>query len=68
MTPARKAALQWFYDRGEVEVFETHPGHPTKLMVIMMICDDQLKYRKDGDKLIHSLTDKGRRLLNGDAK
>lgn len=68
MTPARKSALQWFHDRGEVKWDEADEGAPTINMVIMMIADRQLSYRKEGGALFHSLTDLGRRRLNGDAK
>lgn len=64
MTPARKAALQWFHERGEVEHVDGEG--PTLLMIIRMICEDHLQYRKDRDRLFHTLTDAGRRALNGD--
>ena len=66
MTPARKAALQWFHDRGEVEAVSDEG--PTVPMMIRMICDGQLQYRKEGIRLFHTLTDAGRRALHGDAK
>lgn len=64
MTPARKRALQWFHDRGEVDAVSDEG--PTVPMMIRMICDDHLQYRKDGDRLFHTLTEKGRRALHGD--
>ena len=66
MTPARKRALQWFHDRGEVEAVSDEG--PTVLMIIRMICDGHLQYRKEGSRLFHTLTDAGRRALHGDTK
>lgn len=63
MTPARKAALQWFHDRGEVTPYKwasTH-GAPSRRMVEMMTRDNQLVSRNG---LFMSLTDKGRRDLH----
>ena len=70
MTPARKAALQWFHDRGEVRL--TQDGRfseePTSNMVGRMMTEGLLERRAispwDG---LYSLTDKGRRALHGDA-
>ena len=69
MTPARKAALQWFHDRGEVRLTEDgrFDDEPTSNMVGRMMVDGLLVRRAispwDG---IYALTDKGRRMLNGD--
>jgi hypothetical protein len=65
MTPARKAALQWFHDRGVVFRYWTKKGAPTPQMIRAMIRDGQLSW----DFLRgHSLTDRGRRALHGDDK
>ena len=69
-TPARKAALQWFHDRGDVRL--TQDGRfseePTSNMVGRMMTEGLLERRAispwDG---LYSLTDKGRRALHGDA-
>ncbi len=70
MTPARKAALQWFHDRGEVCIglLPVNVG-PSDAIVAKMFKDGQLacrvgKYRRR----YLSLTDKGRRMLHGDEK
>lgn len=69
MTPARKAALQWFHDRGEVEWFITAENPPSDIMCKKMLADGQLQKRLQGGwkPVLWSLTDKGRRALNGDA-
>ena len=64
MTPARKAALQWFHDRGAVDMRTSYPDEPTGTMLIYMIADGQL----DGVAGFYTLTDAGRRALNGDTK
>jgi hypothetical protein len=64
MTPARKAALQWFYDRGVVARPCNCSTAPTGPMVLKMLGDEQLQWTLDG----YSLTDKGRRMLHGDDK
>jgi DNA-binding transcriptional regulator PaaX len=69
VTPARKAALQWFHDRGEVRL--TQEGRfgdePTSNMVSRMMNEGLLERRAlspwDG---VYSLTDAGRRALHGD--
>ncbi len=68
MTPARKAALQWFYDRGEVGWFKLSENPPSYAMMVRMIRDGHLEKRNNGDlRLItYTLTDAGRRALNGD--
>ena len=70
MTPARKAALQWFHDRGEVKWFRYDEVPPTDLMRKRMLADGQLEKISQGDwkPYIWRLTDKGRRMLHGDAK
>ena len=69
MTPARKAALQWFHDRGEVEV-RTHRERrsmPSKTMVGRMMSDGQLQRLTVSPwRDLYSPTDKGRRMLHGD--
>lgn len=62
MTPARKAALQWFHDRGEVEEFKDIDPPPTYSMMRAMIKSGQLVERGRG----LTLTDAGRRALHGD--
>lgn len=65
MTPARKAALQWFHDRGEVLDPWDKDGGPTTTMICRMLDEGQLTWRHGKG---HSLTDKGRRMLHCDAK
>lgn len=67
MTPARKAALQWFHDRGEVEIFDA--SAPSHNMRQSMLKDGQIDCRSQGNfrLMLWSLTDKGRRMLHGDA-
>lgn len=65
MTPARKAALQWFHDRGEVRSIREAPFGPEMLM--RMERDGQVQWRQPS-KPIWSLTDLGRRMLHGDSK
>ena len=62
MTPARKAAMQFFHDLGEegLVIFE---NPPSDAMVNRMINEGQLDGVVDS---IHTLTDAGRRALNGD--
>ena len=69
MTPARKAALQWFHDRGEVAWFRRDEKPPSDAMLKLMLKDCQLEQRGQGDwkPILYSLTDKGRRALHGDA-
>ena len=65
MTPARRKALQWFYDRGEVlDPWDKEDG-PTTAMICRMLDESQLSWRRGKG---HSLTDKGRRMLHGDDK
>lgn len=74
MTPARKAALQWFYDRGEVP--SPHPrlwlvggeGVPSHDMVLRMKKEGQVEATCNPPdmRLFLRLTDKGRRMLHGD--
>jgi len=68
MTPARKYALQWFHDRGEVGWFKLSENPPSDAMKKRMINDDQLEKRNNGNMrpITFVLTDKGRRALNGD--
>jgi hypothetical protein len=37
MTPARKAALQWFYDRGETRLSRHNADQPSGQMILAMI-------------------------------
>ena len=68
MTPQRKAALQWFHDRGEVGWFKLSETPPSETMINRMIRDGQLQRRRQSHSsiVLTSLTDKGRRALNGD--
>ncbi len=68
MTPARKKALQWIHDRGEVRSIREAPI--TAQMLLMMERDGQVQWRSVSPWRSHllSLTDKGRRILNGDDK
>lgn len=63
MTPARKAALQWLHDRGEVDNIRNAPFSGE--MFQRMIKEGQVQWVNSG-KPIFSLTDKGRRALHGD--
>ena len=65
MTPARKAALQWFHDRGVVPepLSILQPDWLTERMFRQMIRQEQVAIAMGG----WSLTDKGRRALHGDA-
>lgn len=70
MTPARKKALQWFYDRGEC-FCSGNPWlfEPTMNVVGRMLRDGQLQKREiSACVAVYSLTDKGRRMLHGDDK
>ena len=60
MTPARKAALQWFHDRGEVSGFVLAENPPSATMMKRMMNDNQLIRRAS----LTSLTDAGRRALH----
>ena len=63
-TPARKAALQWFHDRGVVHIPWAQFGGPTVRLFRLMVRDGHIeRHAKEG----YSLTDKGRRALHGDA-
>lgn len=67
MTPARKVALQWFYDRGEAVFADVLPrGAPTLTMRDRMEREGQLqqiRYDECGP-IFFALTDKGRRDLH----
>jgi hypothetical protein len=60
MTPARKAALQWFYDRGAVPAPLGREGAPTVYLFSLMKRDMQVCQTPEG----WTLTDKGRRDLH----
>ena len=66
MTPARKAALQWFHDKGEVDLSKHPQGRPTGSMIWAMLREEQLQWRSGSPNPVWSLTDKGRRMLHGD--
>lgn len=59
MTPRRKAALQWFYDRGAVLKQLAQPDAPHACMLTWMQDDEQIELTDEG----WVLTDKGRREL-----
>jgi hypothetical protein len=61
MTPARKAALEWFYDRGAVPApYSSHEGRPSDPMFQRMLRSEQVTMTPEG----WTLTDKGRRDLH----
>jgi ribosomal protein S19E (S16A) len=61
MTPARKAALQWFYDRGAVPALQLYDaGSPSDRVFSQMQREGQIKHTAEG----WTLTDKGRRDLH----
>ena len=63
MTPARKAALQWLHDQGEVARLDH--AFCTPAMLRQMDRDEQVQFRtKRPWGVIWSLTDKGRRDLH----
>lgn len=62
MTPARKAALQFFHDRGKVSVFTMSESPLTATMLVRLLNAGQL----EGVGGFYTLTDAGRRALNGD--
>lgn len=68
MTPARKYALQWFHDRGDVGWFKLADNPPSNLMMDRMIKDGHLLKINNGTMkaITYSLTDAGRRALHGD--
>ena len=70
MTPTRNKALQWFHARGEVGWFKLSENPPSNAMIKRMIKDEQLQQRSQGNGkvVLYGLTDKGRRMLNGDLK
>ena len=65
MTPARKAALQWFHDMGAVPppLSMKQPDWLTERMFRKMMREGEVELFVGG----WSLTDKGRRALHGDA-
>jgi hypothetical protein len=63
MTPARKAALQWFYDRGETRLSRHNVEQPSGQMILAMIREGQLEWRVAGEP-IYTLTNKGRHDLH----
>lgn len=69
MTPKRKASLQFFHDRGEVESVELGSAPVTYTMASKMLADGLLQCRPHPTQwwVIYTLTDKGRRALHGDA-
>ncbi len=69
MTPARRKALQWFHDRGEVCDLWSVMDRPSMGIIDQMLEDGQLDFHwRSGGSSVHALTDKGRRMLHGDDK
>ncbi len=68
MTPARKAALQWFHDRPDQP--PNIPGAPSLNMIARMIAarevDERENYFSTRKSSKFHLTDLGRRRLHGD--
>ena len=66
MTPARKAALQWFDDRGEVHAFDLTCNDPSDYLIRHMLGDKQLQCDDQAcrEQRSYSLTDAGRRALH----
>ena len=65
MTPARKAALQWFFDLGEVGPSEmADPSAPTYAMHQRMAAHGQIEGFFGATEIKFRLTDKGRRDLH----
>jgi ribosomal protein S19E (S16A) len=61
MTPARKAALEWFYDRGAVPApYSSHEGRPSATIFRRILKSGQIRLTPEG----WTLTDKGRRDLH----
>lgn len=69
MTPKRKQALQWFHDQGEIECRKAHKEAPFTIHMTRRMLHD-LQIRADDRRGIwyFTVTDKGRRMLNGDAE
>lgn len=64
MTPKRKAALQWFHDRGEVRTPIYDVDAPGDTMLARMAKDGQLDEYKSKGRFVMALTDKGRQDLH----
>lgn len=65
MTPARKAALQWFHDRGEVGWFDASAPSPqmrTRLEAAGML--EPVKPKAGVGLIKYRLTDAGRQALH----
>ena len=65
-TPARKAALKFFNDLGEVDTCITHRYGPSEAMLKLMRNDKQIQFseRPGTAWLFISLTDAGRTALH----
>ena len=66
MTPKRKAALQWIYDRGDPSytqvMFESGISHT--ILMRLFKADQIITYvSSGGERVVLELTDKGRRDL-----
>lgn len=68
MTPARKKALQWCFEKGEFAWWPRWHDKPTIVMRDAMIRDGQLERVTTVEGVFYQLTDKGRRMLHGDSK
>ena len=66
MTPKRKTALQWFYDRGEICLAEWHPDRPNRAMVTRMLNSGEVAERigSHPGMILQGLTDYGRQRLH----
>ena len=63
MTPKRKAALQWFHDRGAARSSEFYDQFSVR-MLNRLRADGQICWGNNGKELLFTLTDKGRRDLH----
>lgn len=66
MTPKRKSALQWFHDQGEIAVHDT-VDKLSSIMIQRLLSENIINTYITRNVSVYSLTDKGRRMLNGDA-
>lgn len=66
MTPKRKQALQWFYDRGEVGWFPCDGSGPSRAMRVRLENDGLIQRHNNGDMKVmtFTLTDAGRQALH----
>lgn len=67
MTPARKKALQWLHDQGEVSALDVE-NKLSEYMIRRLMADDLLDTYRAKKVYVSALTDKGRRMLHGDLR